>query len=614
MDESLRIERAEGREKMTENQTWEGWETVQQIGVGGFATVYEIQRRLFDSTEKAALKVITIPKDEADIEELRAEGLTDNQIQERLESVLKDIVKEYSLMAELKGNTNIVYCDDIKIIPHKRDIGWDILIKMELLTPLTKLLDREIPPGAVVQLGKDICNALMFCENRNIIHRDIKPQNILVSKDGVCKLADFGIAKVAETTHRGTRIGTMKYMAPEIFNGKPYGRTVDIYSLGIVMYWMLNDRRFPFAPPPTVQSARMDEESNLRRLAGESLPPPAHGSRQLQNIVLRACAFDPRQRFQSAEEMFQALLLVSDESFDKSNNFAPGIVKSYGNSKKSKNREKERKNASFTVIVMIGIVIASILITVGILILLPAITGNKAANGSSDPVLQDHMIAEGTCGTCSWTIDEDGLLMISPSNGNSGRLDSFSSQSGSLDAALDNAPWSSYADKITEVIVDPGVEAGEECVCLFAGLSNCSKMDLSHLNTEQVMSMKGMFYKCSSLLTLDLSGFNTSNVTDMSYMFLSCRTLRTLDISGFDTSPVALMTGMFVNCVGLKTVYLGSYFSFHGKTISNTTDMARFPGTDNWSRDDGKYGPYSSEQLRDNYIGTIMSGKWVRTK
>lgn len=285
-----------------------GWETVRKIGTGSFGTVYEIQRDLFGKKEKAALKRISIPQNESDIDDLYGNGFDDASITAHFRNYLADIVKEYSLMAEMKGHTNVVYCDDIRYIQHDDGFGWDIYIKMELLTPMMKTLGKVVTDEQVIKLGRDLCKALVLCRSRNIIHRDIKPQNIFISHDGDYKLGDFGIAKTVEKTSGGTKIGTYNYMAPEVYNNEPYGHGADIYSLGLVMYWLLNERRMPFNPlPPAVPTASEMEAARLHRFQGEQLPAPAHGSGELKRIVLKACAFDPKDRYQSAAEMLSDL-------------------------------------------------------------------------------------------------------------------------------------------------------------------------------------------------------------------------------------------------------------------------------------------------------------------
>ena len=290
---------------------WPGWETVRLIGRGSFGAVYEIERSMFGKTEKAALKVISIPQDQGDVEELYSSGYDDTSITAYYESYLADIVREYQLMTEMKGHTNVVNCDDIRYVQKDSGVGWDIFIKMELLTPMMKALDRFSDQREVARLGRDLSAALVLCRNRNIIHRDIKPQNIFLSKDGDYKLGDFGIAKTVEKTSGGTKIGTYNYMAPEVYNNRPYGQEADIYSLGMVLYWLLNERRLPFYPaPPAVPRASDMDKARTRRFRGEAIPAPAHGSEELKAIVLKCCAFDPAERYRGAEELLRALEAV----------------------------------------------------------------------------------------------------------------------------------------------------------------------------------------------------------------------------------------------------------------------------------------------------------------
>ena len=287
---------------------WPGWETVRLIGRGSFGAVYEIERDVFGHKERAALKVITIPQSESDIDELLNDGYDEESITTRFEGYLHDIVREYSLMADMKGCANIVYCDDVRYIQHDNGMGWDIYIKMELLTALPKALGKSVSDEQVVKIGTDLCSALAFCEKRNLLHRDIKPQNVFVASDGTYKLGDFGIAKTAERTTSGTKTGTYKYMAPEVYNNMPYGGKADIYSLGLVLYWLLNDRRTPFLPmPPQLPSASDEDSARTRRFRGEPTPAPVHGSEALKRIVLKACAYNPDDRYQTADEMLREL-------------------------------------------------------------------------------------------------------------------------------------------------------------------------------------------------------------------------------------------------------------------------------------------------------------------
>lgn len=288
-------------------ELWPGWEVVRLIGKGSFGSVYEIRRELMGNEESAALKVITIPQNSSDIEEMYGEGYDEESITATFQEHLKSIINEYSLMRKLNGSANVVSCDDVRYIQHENGMGWDIYIKMELLTPLTRALPQQIPEETAIHVGIDLCHALELCKKHDIIHRDIKPQNIFVSDNGDYKLGDFGIAKTVEKTMGGTKVGTYKYMAPEVYNGQAYGSSVDIYSLGLVLYWLLNERKLPFMPIGKVPSHSEIERAVERRYKGEAFPPPKNGSAELKAVVMKACAFAPQDRFATAGEMREAL-------------------------------------------------------------------------------------------------------------------------------------------------------------------------------------------------------------------------------------------------------------------------------------------------------------------
>ena len=304
---------------------WPGWETVRVIGHGSFGTVYEIRREAYGLTETAALKVVAIPHDSSALEELRDSCGSEESITANIESQVEGILREYSTMRKLNGVTNIVSCDDFRVVQHDDDPGRDIYIKMELLTPLTKAIGLLPSDEQVVRVAKDMCRALSLCRKHSIIHRDIKPANIFISENGDYKLGDFGIAKAIEQASRGTKAGTYQYMAPEVYSNQPYDFRADIYSLGLVLHWLLNERRAPFLPlPPAVVTADREERARKLRFDGTAIPAPSHGSEELKRIVLKACAFDQTLRYQSADEMLRDLEELQSSSGERIDDLPSG--------------------------------------------------------------------------------------------------------------------------------------------------------------------------------------------------------------------------------------------------------------------------------------------------
>jgi len=296
------------------------WKLVRLIGEGSFGRVFEAEREDFGTIYKAAIKIITVPQNQSEIRSVRADGMDDDSAKTYFRGLVEELVQEFALMSRLKGTANIVSYEDHTVIEHSEGIGWDIIIRMELLTPLLDYsIKRKFARQDVIKLGIDICKALELCQKFNIIHRDIKPDNIFVSDLGDYKLGDFGIARTVEKTMGGlSKKGTYNFMAPEVYRGYAYGSCVDIYSLGLVLYRLLNDNRAPFLPAYPAQIAYDDNEiARAKRFSGERLPSPKNVDGRLAEIVLKACAYDAKGRYSSPMQMreeLEAILYSREET------------------------------------------------------------------------------------------------------------------------------------------------------------------------------------------------------------------------------------------------------------------------------------------------------------
>lgn len=309
---------------MNDRKYFGNWEIESHIGSGSFGDVYKIKKEEFGITYYSAMKVIHIPQDKDEQKRLYSQGLDFQSVSDYYSQFARDFIKEIELMAKLQGNTNIVGYNDHIIESNKNGVGYTIYIRMEFLTPLDSYLSENNKPrfmteNEVVKLGIDMCNALEVCSRLHIIHRDIKPGNIFVSENGDFKLGDFGIARQLEKTQSGlSRKGTVNYMAPEVYNGKAYGESVDIYSLGIVLYRLLNRNRIPFFPPYPEPIKYTDSETAFaKRIKGERIPYLKDVSKELNSILLKACECDPKLRYKNPTEFKQDLLNLKSDTYDK---------------------------------------------------------------------------------------------------------------------------------------------------------------------------------------------------------------------------------------------------------------------------------------------------------
>lgn len=289
---------------------WPEWKITEKIGEGSFGKVYKAVRSEKGTTFYSAIKVITIPSNPGELKSVRSESPNEQSVKEYFQGLVDECIQEVSTMGYFRGNSHVVSVEDYKVVEYLDDIGWDIYIRMEYLTSFMEYCaGRALTENDVFRLGIDLCKALEYCQCQNIIHRDIKPENIFVSRFDEFKLGDFGIARELERTMSGlSKKGTYSYMAPEMYKGEAYDARVDIYSLGIVLYKLMNHNRLPFISLEKQLITYRDKENALnKRMAGEELPKPAEAGDELAAVILKACAYDRNDRYASAEEFRMAL-------------------------------------------------------------------------------------------------------------------------------------------------------------------------------------------------------------------------------------------------------------------------------------------------------------------
>ena len=313
---------------------WPEWHVVRYIGGGAFGKVFHIYKVDLGVRTDSALKVLRI-------DGLPAMG-QDSDSSDRTESESgrsrtglhgehdplsghPSFTNEIRIMETLRGAPNIVAIQDFYYQYHKERNSGHLYVRMELLTSFRDLLNKRkssaapdnagsgmvLPVHTICKFSMDICRALVYCEDNHIIHRDIKPENLFVDRFGNFKIGDFGVSRSMATVHMAdsmTSVGTISYMAPEIYRHRAYNNTVDIYSLGLVLYQLLNQGRMPFLPEaPSAYTVSDINGANYKRLTGEEIPPLKGVDPALDLIIRKACAYRPEDRYQSARAFYNAI-------------------------------------------------------------------------------------------------------------------------------------------------------------------------------------------------------------------------------------------------------------------------------------------------------------------
>ncbi|TDC78812.1 serine/threonine-protein kinase [Actinomadura sp. 7K507] len=264
-----------------------GYRVLEQVGEGGFSVVYRAHQEHLD--RMVALKVLSI-------------GSVDDAAMRRFQ-------RESKITGRLSGHPNIVTVLDTGTTRSGRPY-----IAMEYFEhgALTDRLAREgpLPVADVLRIGVKMAGALAATHETDVLHRDVKPQNVLLSRYGEPALADFGIARLVDSfdaTH--TQAFTPQHAAPEILEGRPPGVGSDIYSLGSTLYQLL-------AGKPAFKSPANEGIAQLMLRILNDPPPPIPRTdvpQRVSDVIGRAMAKSAEQRFASAVEFAQALQGVQGE-------------------------------------------------------------------------------------------------------------------------------------------------------------------------------------------------------------------------------------------------------------------------------------------------------------
>ena len=303
------------------------YEIIEKIGNGGMATVYK-------ATDKVLKRYVAVKI-------LRDEFTTDEEFIKRFE-------------VEAQSAARLTHPNIVSIY----DVGVDgnlYYIVMELIQgkTLKEIIIKErgpLPWKWSINVAIQIASALEMAHRNNIIHRDIKPHNIIITEDGIAKVTDFGIAKAVSNstiTAFGTTIGSVHYFSPEHARGGYTDAKSDLYSLGVVMYEMVTGKvPFDADTPVSVALKHMQEEPEEPIEVNPNLPTAVN------KIIMRALKKDTTLRYQTASEMLIDLRkalkdpegdFVDDTEYDPTASTQVINTNMYKNKKESVEEQKDKK-------------------------------------------------------------------------------------------------------------------------------------------------------------------------------------------------------------------------------------------------------------------------------
>lgn len=298
------------------------YELIEIIGEGGMAKVYKARCRILDRIVAVKILKDEFSKDKGFVVRFKTEALSAARI----------------------NHPNIVNVYDVG---QENDIHYIVMEYVDGQTLKEIIRDEApLPVDKAVDIAIMICDGIHHAHEKGIIHRDIKPHNILITEHGMVKVADFGIARAmsnATITYGNNIVGSVRYISPEQAKGDPIDRTTDIYSVGCVLYEMVTGKvPFEAESPITVALKHMHDEAASPRSINSKVPAA------LEGVIYKAIQKKPAQRFATAKDMRNALIglnsdLLSDYKTIKRRNDSNMRVDPISGERDEENLQKKKK-------------------------------------------------------------------------------------------------------------------------------------------------------------------------------------------------------------------------------------------------------------------------------
>lgn len=266
-------------------------------------TLYQAEKTSGDTTRYSAIRAISIPADKQEEQEIREKYPDPDGYKKHIDRLVKSRKAEFQLLRSLATKPGVVSIKESYDISNSDETSYLLVARYDYIETLDSYIrSNGLTVGAAIRMGIDVCKGLENVRKLELVHGGVRPENIYVNDHGRFKLGGFDIDLIEnKKTLPKDDISSLRYAAPEMCTGEEKFFSSDVYSLGMVLYGILNGGKLPF------ENECSQEKALERRLSGESIPKPAYNAGKLNEVVMKACSFEPKKRYVTPYYMRKAL-------------------------------------------------------------------------------------------------------------------------------------------------------------------------------------------------------------------------------------------------------------------------------------------------------------------
>lgn len=257
--------------------------------------LYQAERAIGDATKYSVIRTISIPADKEEEERLSERLANVDEYKKYVSECVKRKKEELRLLRKLCEKPGIVCMRESYDVSNNDETGYILIARYDYIEPLNRYISSNgLTVGNAIRMGVDICHGLESLHKENIIHGNVRPDNIYINSAGRFRLGGFDIDLIKGRKQLPEKtISALRFISPEMCMGEGKDVTSDVYALGMVLYSLLNGGKLPF------ENEFGQDKALKMRLLGEPIPRPAYDAGKLTDIVMKACSFDPKNRYAS---------------------------------------------------------------------------------------------------------------------------------------------------------------------------------------------------------------------------------------------------------------------------------------------------------------------------